>query len=84
MKVHRHFAHPTSNKLIKIRNSAGQERRNNEILKTEILKVTNECNTGQIFKKPSPGPVVGLPMASRFLECISIDLKFTESTYCYI
>ena len=64
MKLCRHFAHPTSNKLIKLINSAGQEWRNNKNLKAEILKVTNECNTCQIFKKPSPRPVVGLPMAS--------------------
>ena len=28
------------------------------------------------LKKPSPRPVVGLPMPSRFLECVAIDLKF--------
>ena len=76
MKLHRLFAHPTSNKLIKLINSAGQEWRNNQNLKAEIFKVTNECNTCQIFKKPSPWPVVGLPMASWFLECVAIDLKF--------
>ena len=64
MKLHRQFAHPTSNKLIKLINSADQEWSNNEYLKAEILKVINECNTCQIFKKPSPRPVVGLPMAS--------------------
>ena len=51
MKLHRQFAQPTSNKLIKLINSAGQEWRNNENLKAETLKVTNECNTCQIFKK---------------------------------
>ena len=40
MKLHRQFAHPTSNKLIKLINSAGQEWRNNENLKAEISKVT--------------------------------------------
>ena len=76
MKLHRQFAHPTSNKLIKLINSAGQEWRNNENLKAEILKVTNECNNCQVFKKPSLRPVVGLPMASRFFECVARDLKF--------
>ena len=76
MKLHGLFAHPTSNKLIKLINSAGQEWRNNQNLKAEIFKVTNECNTCQIFKKPSPWPVVGLPVASWFLECVAIDLKF--------
>ena len=76
MKLHRQFAHPTSNKLIKLINSACQEWRNNENLKAEILKVTNKCNTCQIFKKPSPRPVVGLPMASLFLACVALDLTF--------
>ena len=76
MKLHRQFAHTTSNKLIKQINSVGQEWRNDENLKAEILKVTNECSTCQIFKKPSPRPLVGLPMTSQFLECVAIDLKF--------
>ena len=76
MKLHRQFAHTTSNKLIKLINSASQEWRNNKNLTAEILRVINECNTCQIFKKLSPRPVVGLSMASQFLECVAIDLKF--------
>ena len=37
IKIHRQFANPTSNKLIKLINYAGQEWRNNENLKAEIL-----------------------------------------------
>ena len=76
MKLHRQFAHTASNKLIKLIKSVGQEWTNHENLKAEILKVTDECSTCQIFKKPSPRPVVGLPMISQFLECVAIDLKF--------
>ena len=59
MKIHRQLAHPISNKLIKLKNSASQEWRNNENLKAEIIKVTIECSICQIFKKTSPRPVVG-------------------------
>ena len=38
VKLHRQFAHPTSNKLMKLINSASQEWRSNENLKAEILK----------------------------------------------
>ena len=76
IKIYRQFANPTSNKLIKLINSASQEWINNENLKAKILKVTNECNTCQIFKKPPPRPTVGLPMESQFPECVAIDLKF--------
>ena len=76
IKLHRQFAHPTSNKLIKLIESAGDKWKNNTELKNEIVNVTNNCNTCKIFKKPPPRPVVGLPMASKFLECIAIDLKF--------
>ena len=75
-ELHTQFAHPTSNKLFKLINSAGQEWRDDENVKTEILKVTNEYNTCQIYKTLSPRLVVGLPMALQFLECIAIDLKF--------
>ena len=53
VKLHRQFTHPASNKLVKLKNSLGQRGRSDGNLKAEILKVTNECNTCQIFKKPS-------------------------------
>ena len=76
IKLHKQFAHPTSNKLIKLIDSAGEKWKNNTELKTEIKTITNECNTCQIFKKPPTRPVVGLPVASKFLECVAMDLKF--------
>ena len=76
IKLHKQFAHPTSNKLIKLIDSAGEKWKNNTELKTEIKTITNECNTCQIFKKPPTRPVVGLPVASKLLECVAMDLKF--------
>ena len=53
MKLHRQFAHPTSNKLIKLINSASQEWRNNENLKAEISKVTmNEILAQYLINLP--------------------------------
>ena len=76
IKLHRQFAHPTAHKLFKLIDSAGEKWKNNIELKNEIKNVTDQCNTCQIFKKPQPRPVVGLPMASKFLECVAMDLKF--------
>ena len=77
-KLHSQFAHPPANKLIKLLVSAGEPWANDAELKKEILKVSEECQTCQVYKKPPPRPVVGLPLASTFLECVAMDLKFFE------
>ena len=76
VKLHSQFAHPTSAKLIKLIESAGQKWRENEELKNEIKKVTEKCDTCIRFKRPPPRPVVGLPLATRVNECVGMDLKF--------
>ena len=78
LKLHAQFAHPTSDKLLKLINSAGKEWANNNNLKKEIKLVTEQCNTCKIFKRPPPRPVVGLPMSSTFNECVAMDIKFFE------
>ena len=74
-KLHRQFAHPSSEKLIRLVNNAGEQWASNTDLKEEIKRVTNECDTCKIYKKPPPRPVVGLPMATEFQETIAMDLK---------
>ena len=76
LKLHSQFAHPTSAKLIKLIESAGQKWCENEELKNEIKKVTGKCDTCIRFKRPPPRPVVGLPLATRVNECVGMDLKF--------
>ena len=76
MKLHSQFAHPTSAKLIKLLESAGEKWSKNEELKNEIKKVTENCDTCTRFKRPPPRPVVGLPLATRVNECVGMDLKF--------
>ena len=49
---------------------------NNEELKSEIRKVTEQCDTCMRFKRTPPRPVVGLPLATRVNECVGMDLKF--------
>ena len=63
-KIHRQFAHPSSNKLLKLLNSAGDPWKNDEKLKTLIKKISTEYQIFQLYKKVLPRPIVGLPMAN--------------------
>ena len=79
-KLHRCFAHPSSDRLLRMVNAAGEEWANNENLKAEIRKISNDCDTCKIFKKAPPRPIVGLPMASEFNETVAMDLKHTKGS----
>ena len=76
VKLHRQFAHTPAEKLVKLLNAAGEPWCGDSELKNEIQKVTNNCQTCKDYRKATPRPVVGLPMASTFQECVAMDLKF--------
>ena len=76
LKLHRQFPHPRPEKLIKLLNCAGEPWNCNEELKQQIKDVSSNCKTCQIYQKPLPRPVVGLPLATTFQECVAMDLKF--------
>ena len=75
MKLHRCFAHPSADRLLRLVNSAGIRWSQNENLKKEINKITESCNVCKIFKKAPPRPIVGLPLATEFQESVAMDLK---------
>ena len=77
-KLHRQFSHPPSEKLGKLLNSAGEQWWNDEDLKEAIKQVSSDCKTCQLHQKPPPRPIVGLPMASKFQECVAMDLNFID------
>ena len=79
LKLHRQFAHPPSDRIIKLLNSAGEEWKNDDELKKLVRKVSDECKTCQIYKKTPSRPIVGLPMATKFQECVAMDLKFYKN-----
>ena len=79
LKLHSQFGHPSYEKLVKVVNSAGKEWSENSDLKNELKTISDECQTCKVFKKAPPRPVVGLPMATKFLECVAMDLKFYNS-----
>ena len=75
-KLHHQFAHPSSDKLLKLLNSAGDPWKNDEELKLHIKKIKTECQVCQLYKKTPPQPIVGFPMATAFQECVAMYLKF--------
>ena len=74
-KLHRQFAHPPVKRLLKLLDVSGDPWQNDEKLKDALTAVSNACETCRSFKKPPPRPCVGLPLATKFLECVGMDLK---------
>ena len=72
IKLHQQFAHPSSEKLLKLLNSAGDPWQSDEELNKLIRKVSDECAICKIYRKTPQRPIVGLPMVTSFQECIAI------------
>ena len=72
LKLHRMYAHPSAERLIKLVKSQNKETKD---LVQAIQKVTEECKICLMYKKVPPRPVVGFPMANRFNQCVAMDLK---------
>ena len=77
-KLHRQFAHPTSERLIRLIRNTGKKNKN---LEKEIHHASKYCITCVRFKKPSSRPVVCLPMAKEFNEMVAMDLKVWNNSY---
>ena len=75
LKLHRQFGHPTADKLVDLIEKSGCRDDN---VRKAIEKVSSECETCLKFSKAAPRPVVSLPMASKFNETVSMDLKFYD------
>ena len=78
LHLHRQFAHPTEEKLIKLIDDAGSWK--NDFV--DILKkIHEECKTCKEYAKVPPRPVVGLPMATKFNQKVAMDLKQWEQRW---
>ena len=73
LKLHRQFAHPSADKLIKLINSPGGHWEKDQ---KDTTSVSDDCEICQIYKKSPARPIARLPMATSFKECIAMDLKF--------
>lgn len=77
LKIHRQFAHPPPERLIKLINQS--DLADDAELKNQIHKVSESCDICLRYKKPPPRPCVGLPLATSFNECLALDIKFYKS-----
>ena len=79
LKLHRSFAHPSAERLLRMINAAGKEWSSNETLKDDIRQVSENCEVCKIYKKAPARPSVGLPTATEFNEMVGMDLKQYDS-----
>ena len=76
-KLHSSFSHPSAYKLTALVKSSGYS--NDKELIKEIHKISNDCSICKEFRRPPRRPVVGLPLATNFNECLQLDIKFIEN-----
>ena len=73
-KLHKQFGHPVDSiklkQLIKDANITDKE------LDAQIDSVTDNCDTCDRYRKVRSRPVVSLPLAHDFNDCLALDLKF--------
>ena len=77
-KLHRQFGHPSSSKLLSLIKNAGVV---DKKLEEAVISYSDSCDTCRKFSRPSPRPVVSLPMATDFNETVAMDLKYYEGGY---
>ena len=75
-KLYRQFTHALSEKLLRLVNSAGSTWSQDSELKEKIKLICKNCPVCLIYKKTPSRPIVGLPLATKFKECIAMDHKF--------
>ena len=80
-KLHKQFAHPSSEKLIKLMKDAG---RNDGELFNLVNDVTSGCEVCSKYKRQRPRPVVSLPLATAFNETVAMDLKTWKDKYFFV
>ena len=80
VKLHRQFGHPSKDKLLRLIKSAGIT---DGDFKDEIVKVTDSCKSCLLYKKTPARPVVSLPLATKFNETVSMDLKKYKDFYFF-
>ena len=75
-KLHKRFGHPIDSQKLK------DFLQNANIVDSELNKlidaVTNECKTCSRYRKTRSRPVVSIPLANDFNECLAMDLKFIK------
>ena len=71
-KLHRQFGHPSADRLIRMMRNADIK---DLELERKIRNITETCDVCVKHKRPSPRPVVSVPMAEKFNDVVAMDLK---------
>ena len=74
IKLHRQFAHPPAERLIKLLSNSPYS--HDQELKQIIKDVSESCVVCKRYKRQPRRPVVGMPLATRFNHTVAMDLKF--------
>ena len=72
LKLHKQFAHPPPEKLIKLIENSGV---NDPLVSNAIKDISSQCDVCRRFKKRPLKPAVGFPLASQFNQTVALDLK---------
>jgi transposase InsO family protein len=80
-KMHRQFGHASTERLLALLKGAGC---NDQDIRKMCDEVVKKCEACVKFKKPTPRPVVGLPLATRFNETVAVDLHQLENRLWYL
>ena len=72
VKLHKQFAHPTADRLIKLLRTANVD---DKSVFDAIRNVSRSCDVCKRLKKTPLRPVVGFPLATDFNHVIAVDLK---------
>ena len=78
LKLHRQFGHRSANTMLRLLRAAGKD---DPELRKEVIAVSESCDICKVYKKPPPRPVVGMPTATVFNECVAMDLKKFDNVH---
>lgn len=78
LKLHKRFAHASSQRIITLLRYAGQS---NTDLEHELEQIDKSCDFCLKHSRAAPRPVVSLPLANEFNELIAMDLKQIQGTW---
>ena len=78
-KLHSQFCHPPVKRLLQLIKAAGLG--NDAELIKHIYEISESCSICLEYKRPSPRPVVGLPLATKFNEVVAMDLKMIDGKW---
>ena len=78
-KLHRRFAHSSTDRISKLLKNAKAE--NTDEITKKLEEIEKKCKFCIRHKRSSPAPDVCLPLADKFNELVCMDLKMIDNTW---